>query len=87
MQSPVAQLVVLRTGEQEVASRSPPWPIFFPTIDYIHLDRIHSYLTAVCCFDNGYMGKQPVAWKEYCAEHWLKELLRKAWIGVLATAI
>ena len=27
-----------------------------------------------CCFDNGYEGKQPVAWKEYCAEYWLKEL-------------
>ena len=23
-------------------------------------DRIHSSLTAVCCFDNGYVGKQPV---------------------------
>ena len=23
---------------------------------------------------NGYVGKQPVAWKEYCAEYWLKEL-------------
>ena len=29
---------------------------------------------AVCCFDNGYVEKQPVAWKEYCAEYWLKEL-------------
>ena len=27
-----------------------------------------SPLTAVCCFDNGYVGKQPVAWKEYCVE-------------------
>ena len=27
-------------------------------------------------FDNGYVGKQPVAWKEYCAEYWLKELQR-----------
>ena len=26
------------------------------------------------CFENGYMGKQPVAWKEYCVEYWLKEL-------------
>ena len=26
------------------------------------------------CFDIGYVGKQPVAWKEYCAEYWLKEL-------------
>ena len=36
---------------------------------------MHSSLTAVRCFDNGYVGKQPVAWKEYCAEYWLKELL------------
>ena len=42
-------------------------------IDDSHCDRIHSSLTAVRCFDNGYVGKQPVAWKEYCAEHWLKE--------------
>ena len=35
---------------------------------------IHSSLTAVRCLDNGYMRKQPVAWKEYCAEYWLKEL-------------
>ena len=33
-----------------------------------------SSLTAVRCFDNGYVGKQPVARKEYCAEYWLKEL-------------
>ena len=31
-------------------------------------------LTALNCFDNGYLGKQPVTWKEYCAECWLKEL-------------
>ena len=33
---------------------------------------IHSSLTAVFCFDN--VGKQPVAWKGYCAEYWLNEL-------------
>ena len=22
---------------------------------------------------NGYVGKQPVAWEEYCVEYWLKE--------------
>ena len=38
-----------------------------------HCDRIHSSLTAVHCFQNGYEGKQPLAWKEYCAEYWLKE--------------
>ena len=31
-----------------------------------------SILSAVHCFDNGYVGKEPVAWKEYCAEYWLK---------------
>ena len=36
-----------------------------------HCDRIHSSLTAVCCYDNGYVGKQPVAWKEYCVEYLL----------------
>ena len=30
--------------------------------------------SAVDCFDNGYVGKQPVAWKGYCAEYWLQEL-------------
>ena len=34
----------------------------------------HNSLTTVHCFDNGFVGKQPLAWKEYCAEYWLKEL-------------
>ena len=54
--------------------RSPARPKFFPTTDDSHCDWIHSSLTAVHCFDNGYVGKQPVAWKEYCAEYELKEL-------------
>ena len=29
---------------------------------------------AVRSFDNGYVGKHPEVWKEYCAEYWLKEL-------------
>ena len=49
------------------------WPIFFPRIDDIHCNRIQSTLTTVHCFYDGYVGKQPVAWKEYCAECWLKE--------------
>ena len=36
--------------------------------------EFNSCLTAVQCFDSGYVGKQPVAWKEYFAEYWLKEL-------------
>ena len=54
--------------------RSPARPIFFPRIDDSHCDRIYSFLTAVRCFDNGYVGKQQVACKVYCAEYWLKEL-------------
>ena len=54
--------------------RSPARPICFPRIDDDHRNRIHSSLSVVHCFDNGYMGKQPVAWEEYCAEYWLKEL-------------
>ena len=34
----------------------------------------YSSLTAVFCFDNDYVGKQPVAWNEYCAGYWIKEL-------------
>ena len=47
-----------------------PWalPIFFLRIDDSHCIRIHSSLTAVHCFQDGYVRKQPVAWKEYCAE-------------------
>ena len=60
--------------EQEVAGSIPSSAIFFLGIDDSHCNRIHPSLNAVHCFDNGYAGKQPVAWKEYCAEYWLKEL-------------
>ena len=40
--------------------RSPARPIFFPRIDDSHCERIHSSLTAVRCFENRYVGKQPV---------------------------
>ena len=53
---------------------SPTRPIFFPRIEDSHCDRIHFSLTAVRCFDSGYVGKQRVALKEDCAEYWLKEL-------------
>ena len=52
----------------------------------IATDRIHSSLTEVHCFDNGYVRKQLVAWKEYCAEYWLKEL-QESMTGALAVAI
>ena len=53
---------------------SPARPIIFPRIDDSHCDRILASLTAVHCFDDAYVRKQPVAWKEYCAEYWFKEL-------------
>ena len=45
-------------------------PVSCPRIDDNHCDRIHSSLTSVCCFDNGYVGNKPVA----CVKYWLKEL-------------
>ena len=41
-------------------------------------DSCQSVLT-VCC----YLGKRPVAWKEYCGEYW-KRKSRKAWVYALA---
>ena len=54
--------------------RSPARPIFFPRINDSQSDRIHCSLIVVRCFDNGYVGKQPEAWKDYRAEYCLKEL-------------
>ena len=71
---PIAQSVALQTENRRSLVRSPARPIFFPRIDDSHCDRIHSFLIAVRCFDDGYVGKQPVAWKEYCAEYFLKEI-------------
>ena len=73
---PIAQSVAYRTWKQGLQVRSParPIPYSFSRIDDSHWDRTHSSLTAVHCFDNGYVGKQPLGWKEYCVEYWLKEL-------------
>ena len=39
-------------------------------------------VTAVHSFNNGNVGKQPLAWKEYLVDYWLK-----GWIGALAAEI
>ena len=70
--SSVGNVADLRTGGHWFNSRLGQYS--FRRIDDGHYDRIRSCLTAVCCFDNGYVEKQPVAWKEYWAEYWLKEL-------------
>ena len=77
--SPIAKSVLLRTLEQGVAGLITGMANIIQRTEDSHRDKIHSSLTAVHCFNNSYVGKQPVAWKEYCAES------RKAWIGVLAT--
>ena len=72
LHSSVDNVEDLRTGGRWFDARLGKY--FFPRIDDSHCDRIHSSLTAVRCFDSGYVGKQPVAWKEYCTKYWFKEL-------------
>ena len=82
--SSVNSVVDLRTGGHWFKPSAQP--VFFPRNDDSHCDRIHSSLTAVHRFDNGYVEKQPVAWREYCAAYWLKNT-RKSLIGALTIAI
>ena len=51
---------------------SDPGPSRPSCLSVIAQDTFLSH--AVRCFNNGYVGKQPVAWKEYCVEYWLKKL-------------
>ena len=74
----------LRTGGRSFVP--PARPIFFLRIDDSQCDKIHTSLTTIICFDDGCVGKEPVAWREYCAGYWLKEL-QETWIGTLAVAI
>ena len=52
-------------------------PIFFLRIDDSQCDIIYFSITNIHCFDDGNVGKQPVAWKEYCWEYWLKEIQKR----------
>ena len=54
---------------------SPARPIFIPRIDNSHCKRIHTSLTTVHCFNNGYVEKCPVAWREYCGRRDITEIL------------
>ena len=69
--SPIAQSAAYQTWEKEVSSSIPGSANIFNKYWWCHCDRIHSSLTAVHCFENGYVIKQPVAWRDYCMEHWL----------------
>ena len=61
-QSSVGSVQDLRTEDRwfDLQAR----PIFFPRTDDSHCDKMHSSLTAVHCFEDGYLGKQLVAWKK-----------------------
>ena len=74
--NPIPQSVVCNTWEQVWRSlvRFLAQPIFLLRIDDGRCDIIYFFLTFVHFFYNGYVGKQPVAWKECCAKNWLKEL-------------
>ena len=66
--SPIAQ--DLRTG-RDVDCSIPGSTYLFSRTDDSHCHRIHSSLTTDFCFDDDeYVGKQPAAWKEDCAEYW-----------------
>ena len=69
--SSVGIVADLRTGGRWFDLRLDQF-FFSPGIDDSHCNKIHSSPTAVRYFDNGYVGMQPLAWKEYCAEYWLK---------------
>ena len=57
--SSVDSMMDLRTGGRWFEPLAQP--IFLPRINDSHCDMIHSPLTAILCFDDGYVGKQPVA--------------------------
>ena len=65
--SSVSSIADLRTGGHWLDPQSQP--IFFPRIDDSHCDRIHSLSPLSTVSTIGYVGKQLVAWKEYCAEY------------------
>ena len=72
--SPIAQSVALwtlvfRTGGRWFDPRLGQYP--FQGLKIVIATRFISLSPLPIV---GYVGKQPVAWKEYCAEYWLKEL-------------
>ena len=61
--------VALSVTNRRSLVRSPARLIFFQKIDDSHCHRAHSFFTIIHCFDDGYIGKQTSAWKEYCAKY------------------
>ena len=61
----------------EVAGSVTGTTNFCTRTDDSHCNSIHSSLTTDHSFDNGYVGKQPVAYKEYFMELEKLEILGK----------
>ena len=82
---PIAQSVQdLRTGgrfDLRLGQYSFPW------FDDSHCDRIHSSLTAVHCFDNGYVGKAASGLESTLCGLLVKKNSRKARVGALTATI
>ena len=67
----IALLVAYKISELEIAGFYPLFCQYYLLwIDVSQCHRINFSLTAVHCFLIGYVGKQPVAWKEYGSENW-----------------
>ena len=65
----IAQLIT-KTPWQKFHGSIPKWVNLFLRIDDSHCDKIYSFLTANHYFDDGYVAKQPLAWKEYFVKYW-----------------
>ena len=66
--SSVGSVQDLRTGGRWFDPRLRP--ISFRGLMIVIATGFIPLSSADHCFDDGYVGKQPVAWKEYCAEYW-----------------
>ena len=72
-QAHVAHSVAYITWEQEVAGWIPSKADLFSRTDDSHCNSNHSSVTANYYFDNCYVGKEPVAWKQHYTEYLKKE--------------
>ena len=77
----------LRTGGRWFEPSARPILVFFPMIYNSHCDRIHSSLTAVNCFTDSNVGKQPVPWKRNIVRSTGLKNSRNVWICAPAAAI
>ena len=68
VRAPIVQAMAYMIIEKGVGGPVLQSTSFFPGFDDSH--EISSSLSANYFQDGAYVGKLPVTWKEYCAEHW-----------------